>query len=435
MLGPNGAGKTTLLRILATLLRPSGGAVAVLGAELPRQAWKARGRIGYLGHQPLLYRELTVRENLEFNARLHRVERPARADRRAARAAPGSRAAATSWSATSPPGCCSGPRSAGRCCTSPSCCCSTSRARTSTPAAGEIVDALLGPRAGPDAGDRHPRARGRPRRGRPGARPARRRRRRPRRPGLGALAPATCARGLLRRGADERLPRDPRQGPADRAAHARVGAGDGAVRGHHLRPLSLRPRPHQRSRAASPPACCWRRCCSRRSWRSTASSSPSASRAASTRSASRPVDGAVAVRRQGLRARRLPGRAGADRGAGVRGPLRRRRGRAARRSRRCSLLADLGLATIGALVSSIAVNSRARDLIAPLLLLPLLVPVMIARRRRGRAAARRGRAVIRRLRPMDGGPRSLRSSVHRRRLRGLRLPARGLMTAGGTRRR
>jgi heme exporter protein B len=42
------------------------------------------------------------------------------------------------------------------------------------------------------------------------------------------------------------------------------------------------------------------------------------------------------------------------------------------------VLADLGLATVGALVSSIAVNSRARDLIAPLLLLPLLVPVMIA---------------------------------------------------------
>jgi heme exporter protein B len=41
------------------------------------------------------------------------------------------------------------------------------------------------------------------------------------------------------------------------------------------------------------------------------------------------------------------------------------------------LLADIGLATVGTLVSSIAVNSRARDLIAPLLLLPLLVPVMI----------------------------------------------------------
>jgi heme exporter protein B len=41
-------------------------------------------------------------------------------------------------------------------------------------------------------------------------------------------------------------------------------------------------------------------------------------------------------------------------------------------------LANLGLATVGALVSAIAVNSRARDLVAPLLLLPLLVPVMIA---------------------------------------------------------
>ena len=74
VLGPNGAGKTTLLRVLATLLRPTAGSVSVLGAELPRQSWQARGRIGYLGHQPLLYRELTVRENLEFNARLHSVE-------------------------------------------------------------------------------------------------------------------------------------------------------------------------------------------------------------------------------------------------------------------------------------------------------------------------------------------------------------------------
>ena len=77
VVGPNGAGKSTLLRILATLLRPSGGEAEVLGAELPRQAYRARGRIGYLGHEPLLYRELSVRENLEFNARLHRLERPA----------------------------------------------------------------------------------------------------------------------------------------------------------------------------------------------------------------------------------------------------------------------------------------------------------------------------------------------------------------------
>jgi heme exporter protein A len=76
VIGPNGAGKTTLLRILATLLRPSGGNVEVLGAELPRQAYLARGRIGFLGHAALLYRDLTVIENLEFNARLHGIDSP-----------------------------------------------------------------------------------------------------------------------------------------------------------------------------------------------------------------------------------------------------------------------------------------------------------------------------------------------------------------------
>ena len=59
--GPNGAGKTTLLRIVAGLLRPQAGRVIV------------RGRIGWLGHEPLLYSDLTVRQNLEFHARLHEV--------------------------------------------------------------------------------------------------------------------------------------------------------------------------------------------------------------------------------------------------------------------------------------------------------------------------------------------------------------------------
>jgi len=77
VLGPNGAGKTTLLRILATLLRPSAGEAEVLGASLPKQAWRARGKIGFLGHEPLLYRELTVAENLAFHARLHGLERGA----------------------------------------------------------------------------------------------------------------------------------------------------------------------------------------------------------------------------------------------------------------------------------------------------------------------------------------------------------------------
>ncbi|MCW2989945.1 MAG: ccmA [Solirubrobacterales bacterium] len=73
VLGPNGAGKSTLLRVLATLLRPHGGSVKVLGEPLPGEAWKVRGRIGYLGHEPLLYRDLSARENLTLHARLHKV--------------------------------------------------------------------------------------------------------------------------------------------------------------------------------------------------------------------------------------------------------------------------------------------------------------------------------------------------------------------------
>jgi heme exporter protein A len=71
--GPNGAGKTTLLRVLASLLRHHAGVVRVLGRPLPQEAWAVRGRVGFLGHEPLLYRELTPRENLRYHARLHGV--------------------------------------------------------------------------------------------------------------------------------------------------------------------------------------------------------------------------------------------------------------------------------------------------------------------------------------------------------------------------
>ena len=71
--GPNGAGKTTLLRVLAGLLRPHGGAARVLDAELPKESWRLRGKVGLLAHEPLLYRELSPRENLRFQARLHGV--------------------------------------------------------------------------------------------------------------------------------------------------------------------------------------------------------------------------------------------------------------------------------------------------------------------------------------------------------------------------
>ena len=73
VLGPNGSGKSTLLRILAGLLRPSSGEVSVLGCDLPKETHRLRGRVGYLGHDPLLYRDLTPRENLELGAALHGI--------------------------------------------------------------------------------------------------------------------------------------------------------------------------------------------------------------------------------------------------------------------------------------------------------------------------------------------------------------------------
>jgi heme exporter protein A len=73
VLGGNGAGKTTLLRVLAGLLRPHGGTARVLGAALPAERWKLPAQVGYVGHEPLLYRELSGRENLRYHARLHGV--------------------------------------------------------------------------------------------------------------------------------------------------------------------------------------------------------------------------------------------------------------------------------------------------------------------------------------------------------------------------
>lgn len=74
MIGPNGAGKTTLVRVLATLLRPDGGELVVAGARCPDDARRARAYIGYLGHDPLIYPDLTARENLEFFASMYGLE-------------------------------------------------------------------------------------------------------------------------------------------------------------------------------------------------------------------------------------------------------------------------------------------------------------------------------------------------------------------------
>jgi heme exporter protein A len=74
VLGPNGAGKTTLLRMLATLLRPDTGSLRIAGHDLPDRAGRARGLIGYLGHDPLLYLDLTAWQNLELFADLYGVQ-------------------------------------------------------------------------------------------------------------------------------------------------------------------------------------------------------------------------------------------------------------------------------------------------------------------------------------------------------------------------
>jgi ABC-type multidrug transport system ATPase subunit len=62
--GPNGSGKSTLLRLLAGLLAPSRGSLEVA---------VNRGRLGFLAHEPLVYRELTALENLDLYGRLYRV--------------------------------------------------------------------------------------------------------------------------------------------------------------------------------------------------------------------------------------------------------------------------------------------------------------------------------------------------------------------------
>lgn len=71
VVGPNGSGKSTLLRILATLLRPSVGSAHVFGVEVGAPGVvAARRRLALLGHQPGLWGELTLIENLSFVARL-----------------------------------------------------------------------------------------------------------------------------------------------------------------------------------------------------------------------------------------------------------------------------------------------------------------------------------------------------------------------------
>jgi len=79
--GGNGAGKTTLLRLIATLIRPASGVATVFGVDVSSDGrYDIRTRIGYVGHTPGLYPEMTLTENLEFVAQAMGID-PQEAER------------------------------------------------------------------------------------------------------------------------------------------------------------------------------------------------------------------------------------------------------------------------------------------------------------------------------------------------------------------
>ena len=80
-LGPNGSGKTTTIRMLCGLLTPDSGEGRCLGYDIRRDADKIKRQVGYMTQRFSLYQDLSVRENLEFVARLYGMRDPQRAAR------------------------------------------------------------------------------------------------------------------------------------------------------------------------------------------------------------------------------------------------------------------------------------------------------------------------------------------------------------------
>jgi ABC-2 type transport system ATP-binding protein len=73
-LGPNGAGKTTTIRIVAGLLKPSAGSVAIAGHDLAREPEKAKAALGFIPDRPFVYEKLTAGEFLRFHAGLYGMD-------------------------------------------------------------------------------------------------------------------------------------------------------------------------------------------------------------------------------------------------------------------------------------------------------------------------------------------------------------------------
>jgi ABC-2 type transport system ATP-binding protein len=78
-LGPNGSGKTTTIRMLCGLLTPDQGSGTCLGYDIRTEAPKIKNRVGYMTQRFSLYEDLSVRENLEFIARIYGLPQPAAA--------------------------------------------------------------------------------------------------------------------------------------------------------------------------------------------------------------------------------------------------------------------------------------------------------------------------------------------------------------------
>jgi ABC-2 type transport system ATP-binding protein len=80
-LGPNGSGKTTTIRMLCGLLTPDSGRGTCLGFDIRTEAEKIKTRVGYMTQRFSLYDDLSVRENLEFIARIYGIPGPRAAAR------------------------------------------------------------------------------------------------------------------------------------------------------------------------------------------------------------------------------------------------------------------------------------------------------------------------------------------------------------------